>query len=401
MFTQFRLLPSVLKARLILNFITKFYNMSLLTLIPIFLVNVVSTTMTSIVMTILILVSILGIHIGRKMPSDVKLSLVQLKIFEIIANIFLILFLIFGLQWLVIIVFILNGFLNAIRKPLLEKLVFDSVTKSNRAFVFSLNYWLNNVSISFAFLVSSFIFHGNILYITIFGVFCHVVCLFIITKCLPSNYKNTSTDTKKAIVGTERTKYFQKRVTQCFFCYALGYFCFLTLENQLVNYISIFLNSSFKSEINISGYKMLTIILFINSMGVVILPLLLNKFINYENTKTFIVGSLLFISGYCMLLIPMDFLFLSLAAIIFTVGELLQLPFQKIIFSEIIQFDNQMKYISKQQLLTQLTKFTGSIGIVLFSVIGNYLTLATFTILGVIGILSFLYSNKMVKSINS
>lgn len=390
MYSVIKKLHPNIKARLFISFITKLHTTAILSILPIFLSGKASVIYISIIMTILVGSNIFGKFIGGILGDKYqkKLLLVRISLSEILIYISLLYFLFVDKDNIIMlgILFILNAFMSSMKGPIIDSILLDSITKEERANVFTINYWLFNLSLSFSFVLAGFVFNGVMIHIVLFGTICHIISAFCIYYFIHEvdSVSDISTKRKKSFSFGYGIILLDKR----FMVYCIGMLLVLGVEFQLPNYIAVYLNKNFNSIVlgyDINGIKMLSLIQLINSILIVLLPLVLNKFIDLDNPFTFMVGIVAYSIGYAMLLLTDNFNLLVLLAVLFSIGEMLYYPIKQVILAEIVPKESQTKYMAFHQIITHASRIIGTFGLTLFSFINIYFVSIIIFMLGILG----------------
>ena len=365
-FKEVKTLDINIRIRLILSFITKLHTTSTIVLLPIFFSQLTSKFNTSIIISIILISNIIG-KFSAGITGDKynkKKLLLGFNSLEVLFYSCLIISLFFNFKNLIWLgaLFTLNNFFSSSKGPLLESLLLDSLQTNNKKFVFSLNYWLSNVSMSFSFVIAGFIFKGNLKYVLCFGLICHLITIFLINTYIKDSNKEANTRKPKGYIFVLKD--------YNFVLFSVGFLFLLGVEMQLSNFMAVYFNENFHARFysfDINGIKLLSILQMVNTILVIILPIAISKiFINNSN-YSFLIGICLYSFGYAALLLTDNLYTLIILVFMYTLGELLYYPERQAHLASIVPKEHQTKYMAFNQIIIQSSRFLGALGIYFFS----------------------------------
>lgn len=233
--------------------------------------------------------------------------------------------------YLFAVIYLLFIFSNNFGRPALEVIILDSSTPKNRKAIYTLEYWLTNLSISLGAIL------GGILYIN------HQILLFviltIITYAISAAYfiwledeqvsvrKKTNDNMFIDLLQSYQTALMDKRYVQL----VIGFMFVFTAERSLSSYISVRLKETFDTisifNFEIEGVRMYSILNVENTLLVVCFTFLIaNLTKSLSNKKILLIGLILYGIGYSLITSANNFFVLILLGVIATLGELLYSP---------------------------------------------------------------------------
>ncbi|EAE0108209.1 MFS transporter, partial [Listeria monocytogenes] len=297
--------------------------------------------------------------------------------------------------WTIIILFSLVTFTSSLRVPLFDMLVFNAVSSENQNYVFSLSYWINNIGFSVGYLLSAFVFKGNMFSIICMGIIVNIISIPAINS-LEDDYTSQSKSNVKANL-IEVIKIYQNKK---FIIFSFGSILLLFLELQLSNFIGIFLNRNFIDTIfhyKVTGIQALGIIQFINVFLTVLIPILSKKMMKSISTYSFIIGIILYGIGFLSLVWFYSYgvIAMVISTIIFTIGELLFFPNQQVVFKNIMPEKHRGKYLAARQINTQISRLIASVSLVLFLSVSYVLVGFIYFIVAIVGGAFIIYLRKI------
>lgn len=228
-------------------------------------------------------------------------------------------------------IYLLFIFTNNLGRPALEALILDSSTLENRKAIYTIEYWLTNLSISLGAIL------GGLLYIN------HQILLFVIltivSYAISAAYfiwledervpvrKTTHQNMIIDLLQSYQTALMDKRFVQL----VVGFMFVFTAERSLSSYISVRLKETFETisifDFKIEGVRMYSILNFENTLLVVCFTFLISKLAKpLTNKQTLLLGLIVYGIGYSLLTSANSFSILILLGAIATLGELLYSP---------------------------------------------------------------------------
>jgi len=251
--------------------------------------------------------------------------------------------------WLFSFAYVVFIVTSSLGRPAMNAIIIDSTTPENRKLVYSIDYWLVNLSMAIGAAL------GGLLYTN------HQILLFtlltITSSILPISYRIWLIDV--------HTKRLEKRINNVFLDLlqnyklaiqdtpflkvVIGTTFIVAAEFSLNNYVGVRLSESFKSvtvgDFHISGVRMLSLLNIENMILVVSLTFFINKITDqFSKQKVLLFGLILYGIGYAtvtsanLLFILIFFNFVS------TMGELVYSPVLNTLQSNMIPADKRGSY---------------------------------------------------------
>ncbi|MBG9590197.1 MFS transporter [Cytobacillus firmus] len=391
-FVKIKRLNTNVKVRLLLSFVTRLHTTSLVILLPIFFSELTSTLNTTLLLFCILGSNLLGKILAGSLGDryNKKKILVMFNWIEVIIYLLLsiMLYLIIHNFFLLGLLFSLNSLFSSSKGPILESLLFESVSEEELKFVYAVNYWLSNLSMSFSFIISGFLLNGNLLYIIIFGFLCHILTVNVIKRFLLDNYRDGNEVEKFNQIDRSKTGYTIVFSDKRFLLFSFGFLLILSVEMQLTNYIAVYFNQNYNHNFfsyNINGVKLVSILQIINTLVIVIVPIFLPNLISIGGEKALLIAVTMYSLGFSLLLLIEDIWILMLLALIYSLGELIYYPNRQAILANLVPKENPTKYFAFNQIIVQSSKFIGAIGIYVFGFMRVDLVSITISLMGITG----------------
>lgn len=308
--------------------------------------------------------------------------------------------------------FCFNSLISNFSMPALNSMIIDVSNKENRKLVYSVNYWIINLSISVGSILGALLFYNffkelligtSIISIIIFLIY----LVFISETFTPMHNKDEKTF--KNLINDVLFGYSSVLKNRLFMLFFIGSLLVMAIEFQLINYINIRLNREFGSQslldifgihIELTGIEMYGLLRTESTLIVVFLTFFVYRVIKKLNDRLILkIGLILFTGGYMILASVNNPWILILSMFVLTIGELMYSVINQAYLPQLIEEDNHSKYMAVYGLSQRGGQLIASVFISLGSLLSPmYISL----IIGLIGLTSvFLFDIVMKKENNT
>lgn len=402
---DFKQLHRNIKIRLFTSFFQRLVNQMIIPFMTIYLAKSFGVVNAGIMVFFLILIGILVSFYGGYF-ADLKGRKPVLLISESL-NFIVFLSLAFSnspwfhLPLISYILFILNNCLTSFSKPALDAIIIDVTSSENRRFIYSLNYWVNNLSFAIGALLGS-LFYTNYLFEIFLGASLVTFFVFILFYFFLDETKVSYNQINQLKINHSINKIFEgyrliikDKLFLLFFVSATLLMC---IEFQLINYVSVRLSTEFESfrfyllkfEKEISGVELYGILRIENTIGVLLFTILISKLLkNISDQFRLYFGISLFILGYVFLGFNNNFYILIFMMAILTIGEIMYIPIQQTFMADLIDEDNRTKYLAFFGLHQKLGLLLASLFVTLSSYFSSYVISLSYLLIGVMILLIY------------
>ncbi|MEK1810071.1 MFS transporter [Staphylococcus aureus] len=336
-------LSTTLKVRLISNFLQLIITTAFIPFIALYLTDMLSQ-------------SIVGIYLVGLVVLKFPLSIISGYLIEIFPKKLLVL--IYQATMVIMLVFIgifgshqlwqIIGFCVAyaiftivwgLQFPVMDTLIMDAITEDVEHYIYKISYWMTNLSVAIGALLGGLMYGYSMLLLFLIAACIFLIVLFILYIWLPQdrNQVKQSDDKRNA------SRYQKLQIMNIFRSYKLvlkdrnymllisGFSIIMMGEFSISSYIAIRLKNQFETisigSYDITGAKMLAILLMINTVVVILLTYSISKVVlKIDFKKALITGLLIYIVGYSGLTYLNQFGLLVVFMIIATVGEIIYSP---------------------------------------------------------------------------
>ncbi|HDR2074500.1 TPA: MFS transporter [Staphylococcus aureus] len=336
-------LSTTLKVRLISNFLQLIITTAFIPFIALYLTDMLSQSIVGIYLVGLVVLKFpLSIISGYLIEIFPKKLLVL--IYQATMVIMLVFMGIFGSHqlWQIIgfcVAYAIFTIVWGLQFPVMDTLIMDAITEDVEHYIYKISYWMTNLSVAIGALLGGLMYGYSMLLLFLIAACIFLIVLFILYIWLPQdrNQVKQSDDERHA------SRYQKLQIMNIFRSYKLvlkdrnymllisGFSIIMMGEFSISSYIAIRLKDQFETisigSYDITGAKMLAILLMINTVVVILLTYSISKVVlKIDFKKALITGLLIYIVGYSGLTYLNQFGLLVVFMIIATVGEIIYSP---------------------------------------------------------------------------
>ncbi|WP_047424242.1 MDR family MFS transporter [Staphylococcus schweitzeri] len=380
-------LSTTLKVRLISNFLQLIITTAFIPFIALYLTDMLSQ-------------SIVGIYLVGLVVLKFPLSIISGYLIEIFPKKLLVLI----YQATMVIMLVLMGIFEShqlwqiigfcvsyaiftivwgLQFPVMDTLIMDAITEDVEHFIYKISYWITNLSVAIGALLGGLMYGHSMLLLFLIAACIFLFVLIILYIWLPQdqNQVRQSDDNRYA------SSYRKLQIMNIFRSYKLvlkdrnymllisGFSIIMMGEFSISSYIAIRLKDQFETisigSYDITGAKMLAILLMINTVCVILLTYFISKVVLQMDFKiALIIGLLIYIVGYSSLTYLNQFGLLVVFMIVATVGEIIYSPIVSEQRFKIIPRAKRGTYSAVNALGIHISETLARLGIVL----GTFLT---------------------------
>lgn len=220
---------------------------------------------------------------------------------------------------------------NSLGRPAMQAIIIDSTTTENRKAVYSLDYWITNLSMAIGAMLGGlfYLHHQLALFLVLTIVSASLPLVYGIwlqdssVKQLEKRHRNMFID-----LGSNYQIAFQDKP---FVMAVVGGMCIYAAEFSLNSYIGVRLADEFRSvfigSFEVAGVRMLSILNIQNMLLVVLLTFLVTKMTDrFDKKSALLFGLFLYAIGYTVITSANVWYVLITFNLIATIGELVYSP---------------------------------------------------------------------------
>lgn len=361
-------------------------------------------TMAGLMMLVTVITGLLSSFFGGYY-ADVKGRKKVLVVSEQIRFVCLLLLALVNSKWIemplvTFFLFLINIVLISISTPANEAIIIDVSTPDTRKYVYSISYWITNLSLAIGSMLGAFLYKSHFFELIVIISVSSLISYMIIEKYLKETVQPNVQVEKVSLIKIFKS-YKPVLSNRLFMKYFLVGIVLLGIEMQLGNYISVRLAHEFGIQSlsqlfsfleKIDGVQLFGILRTENTILVVLLISFVTRIGNRLSDRvSFNLGVILFVCGYSVVAVSNNAWILLLATLIFTLGELIYVPVFQAMFAEIVPEDARSKYAAVNKLNIRGAMMLGSFGIVIGAFLPSWLMAILYVVMGLISI--YVYRN--------
>ncbi|WP_079478586.1 MFS transporter [Halobacillus salinus] len=406
---KFRDLHPNLKIRMVTQFVSQFAHLMVMPFLTVYFAQKVGETTTGLMLVSLVFVGIAGGLIGGHFSDQWgrKKLMVSAEIgtgiaFLVIAG--------FNSPWLDLpyatyAVFILVMFAGGVLTPVSQAMVLDVTTEDSRRYVFTLLYWITNLSSAIAGVIGAVLFQQYLfeLFIAISAVSflsALITLFFILETYTKSHQENTQ---PVSMIKNYQVVFLDK----LFLAFLAAGVCILSLEEQLTNFIAIHLADTIESEplflwgegaVMVDGVHMLGILRSENTLLVVFATGLIAWAVKKWSDRFILwVGLSIYSIGYAVFTWTDQPWILIISMVAVTVGELMYIPVRQAMLGKLAPDSARSSYLAVHQFIYYIAMLIGAVDIMLSAIMPAWAMGVKYLLFGGAGLTLFLFVNKRME----
>ncbi|MFE2377493.1 MFS transporter [Streptomyces sp. NPDC059398] len=280
--------------------------------------------------------------------------------------------------------YLVNTCLSGAATPAADAMMVDVSTPESRPLVYTINYWSINMAFTVGALVGGFLYGGHFALLLTGGAALSVLTAFVTWRWLAE----TAPSLDPALAGTPDAVeppaggimpmlrgYLSVARDHVFFRLLVAAVLTRSIEVQISYYIAVRLSAHFPRQTlaglgawtpRLDGVAMLGVLRAVNTALVVALALFANSlFRKLSDRARLYVGIALFTAGYMVWAVSDSGWVLIAAAVVLTVGEVVNVPVKQAILADLVDPAARSKYMAAYGLNARIGLLVGSLFVTL------------------------------------
>lgn len=405
---KFRDLQPNIKIRLFTDFITDLSQMAIFPFMAIYFSIQVGQGLAGILLMINVLCSIvaglysgyLADQLGRKkvMVSALIIQVIALAVMAWVNSPWI------HSVWITYVMFLISNVSSGMINPAASAMIIDSSTERERPYIYGLQYWSGNIAISIGAILGGLFFeNGRFVLFCLFllmSVITLVIIVFFIDESTEHIHRKTEAN-KPAFNKNIFSNYWSVLRDSRFMLFVLGTVFVISLEFQLDKYIAVRLKQEFHAHFfgfEITGVKMFSLIILINTVCVVLATIQLSKWLSKFNHQLVLtIGLIIYSISFSILAFSNHMSILIVCALFFTLGELMYSPIRQTILAGLVKDHSRASYMAVDSLSYNVAMLLGSLGLTIGAIAPSSGMALLYFLLGIMGLLCFRSAISMGK----
>ncbi|KDN83880.1 MFS transporter [Kitasatospora cheerisanensis] len=284
--------------------------------------------------------------------------------------------------------------------PANEAMIVDVATPESRTAVYTINYWVINVAFMLGSLVGGFLYNDYFFQllaaaaVATGGIF--LVTFLALSETAPPEAAQNPRGIRPALLGylsVARDRVFLRLVLA-----ALLVWC---VEVQISSYLAVRLGSDFPRQqllswgswqVTVDGVNVLGILRAVNTLLVVVCGLWVGKLLGRLGDRLrLIAGVVVFTAGYVAWALGDNAWLMIGAAVVVTLGELMNQPVNQSLVAALVPAESRTKYMAAYGLHVRLGYLVGSLSVILGSVVDSWVMALLYAAFGATAIQLYRY----------
>ncbi|GIH50189.1 MFS transporter, DHA1 family, multidrug resistance protein B [Microbispora rosea] len=300
--------------------------------------------------------------------------------------------------------YLVNKFAASFAMPANDAMILDVTTPESRKLVYTINYWSINLALAFGALLGGFLYNGHFtLLLTLAAagtVAIAAATYFLIAETKPEETEQGLGETgatagpRGSILRDFANGYRLVLQDRAFGRLLVAATLFMSIELQLINYIGVRLARDLPAQnllsigswsIRVDGVEMLGILRAENTVLVVALALVAHLVLRRVPDRVrMYAGAGLFTAGYMVLAVSDTGWVLLVAALVLTVGELMDVPVRQALLADMVPAASRTRYMAVYNLNIRVALVVASLCITVGSVLPPWGMAALYGVFGLV-----------------
>ncbi|MBF2374199.1 MFS transporter [Listeria seeligeri] len=407
---MFRELHPNIRARILIQFLSKIIGSMIFPFLAIYFTMEINSSVAGVLLLINVFVQfVAGIYGGHL--ADV-IGRRKLMITGEVLKVFAFLGMVlcnspfFHSPWITFAMLLIIGVAQGLVNPAGEAMLIDVSTPENRAFMYSISYWANNLSMLIGIMVGGWFFVDYLFPLLVALLIMSFVTAWLTIILISETLERKVVPEKGSYGLLEMFKsYGQVLHDYRFLLYTIGGIAVMSIEYQRGNYISVRLAEDFQhflvnfgplGEVNLNGVQIVSVLTAVNTLFIVLFTVPIARWVTKRAQQPIMyVGFSLFAIGFAVCAFANSLIILLIATAVLSIGELLYVPTRQTILATIVDDNKRGAYMAFNGIIFQIGKMIGSVSLVFAPFIGKY-GMGIFTI--ALGIVAIGFSAVALKS---
>ncbi|MFI5661925.1 MFS transporter [Streptomyces sp. NPDC051684] len=293
--------------------------------------------------------------------------------------------------------YLLNRFAASAALPASEALIVDVTTPQTRKEIYTVNYWAVNLGLALGALLGAWLYDGHFDLMLGGAAVCTsgivLSTVFLIQETRPSEGNRHRTPAGSVLyefVSGYRLVLRDGRFMRLMTAAALT----LAIEFQLINYVGVRLARDFPPQdlfslnsltVHVNGVQMLGVLRAENTALVVLLALFARRLFRGLSDRTGLyLGITLFTAGYMTLAVSDSGWVLLVAGLVFTVGELMNVPIKQALLADMVPDTDRSRYMAVYNLNIRVAQMIAALFVALGTLVPSWGIALLYGLIGVV-----------------
>lgn len=352
-------LHPAIRIRLLLQFISSISTMAILPYIIIYFAGEVGKAVTGILFLCVMLASVLGSLLGGVVSDRVGrrkvILLAELFVFIGYIGAAAVNTTVGAYPYITFLFFIIIQFSTGVVNPAYQALIIDVSSPEERKMIYTYAYWVRNLGVAIGSMIGAFFFFSHLVLLLLSAALVSLLSILMTKVFIKETYQPNVQRQKRGQTIQMYKDYLEILRHKFFILFILASVLIVAVEEQLTNYIGIRLTEQLPNPVPIitaipmelDGMNLLGFLKTENTLLVVTLTFVVITVIKkWKERVTFLVGLLLFFTGYTVLSFTTIPMLLIFAMFLASIGEMMYIPMQQALLANTVPDHARSTYMS-------------------------------------------------------
>lgn len=301
-----------------------------------------------------------------------------------------------------IVMFMINTMCWGFTSPVNNAMLIDTTKPHERKYMYSISYWVTNLSIALGGLIGGFLFYTYFFELLIgltVGAFASVILVtfFLKDNLTVKKTSRTSLNYKDFLISYEFV--LKDKLFMLFFIAGV---LIVSAEFQLTNYIAIRMGEDFPTQNllgwSFDGVNVLGILRAESALLIVVLSLFIMKFVNkFKDSTILIIGSFVYSTSYGVISYIDNLVLLLIFMLFATAGELIRMPVQQSMLAALPPENLRSSYMAIDSLSTNIARIICAITVTISAFLPPFYISLLITFFGLTGVYIYYLIIKTIQ----
>ncbi|CAM4255816.1 major facilitator superfamily protein [Paenibacillus macerans] len=296
----------------------------------------------------------------------------------------------------------INSIASGISGPAGEALIVDSSSSEERKYIYTIDYWLWNLSLLAGSVIGGFFFkeykHILMLCLTLVSIISIILLVFFIKETIGKT-ELQPVELKKRFWPQFLLNYKTVSMDRIFLVFLIASLLDLSVQTQTSNFIAVRLVNEISEQklfswgncnFLVDGYNLFGMLNTLNAVIVTVFAALISYLTGKIGPKYAIVaGMLIYTTGYSIISYETRPWILFAMMAVVSLGELIYVPHKQALMADIIPNDKRGSYMAMNAVTTRGAVMLGSLAVTLGAVVPKYVVSLEIFIIGMASIWFF------------
>jgi MFS transporter, DHA1 family, multidrug resistance protein B len=273
---------------------------------------------------------------------------------------------------LMVIAFMLNSCAGGLGFPAHDAVLLDVVSPARRTSIYTINYWSMNLAFIVGAALGGIWYQGHFWQLLAAGASLAALAWLATVIALPETRPMAAAQAKRHWLKAAAADYRIALADGVFRRFTVGAIFITVIELQLTYYVALRLANHFPLQqislgpgtFSVDGIEMLAVLRILNAVLVVGLAFGVRQLTRkWSDTARISIGLAIFLAGFMLLTLTLQAWWLIVACLLYSLGELMNVPARQSVMADIIDPQLRAKYLAVYSLRPRAAALIASLGV--------------------------------------